>query len=81
MIYQVPTLFFKDHLNRCDLCESAPIKVIKESKSLVTLDLDSDTFQDLKSDAEVYAELTGDDFQENRGLCLSARATLKKLEK
>lgn len=80
--YQVPTMFVLDHLNRCDDCYENPIKVVKQGKLLSTVELDETTYQDLKSDAEVYAELRNNaEYQEMPGLINSAISTLKRLAK
>ena len=78
--YKVPTLFLKDHLNRCDDCYEKPIKVIAKGKLLSDIELDADTYLDLKSDAEVYANMFGsEDYEENKSIVNSAINTLKRL--
>lgn len=80
--YKVPTMFLNDHLNRCDECYENPIKVIAKGKLLSDVELDETTYQDLKSDAEVYAELRhNEEYAEMPGLINSAINTLKRLAK
>ena len=81
-LYTVPSKFYLDHANRCDLCYENPLKVIKIGKLLTILDLDPDMYQDLKSDAEVYAELKdSEDYREMPALINSAINTLNRLRK
>jgi hypothetical protein len=81
-LYSVPSKFYLDHANRCDLCYSNPLKVVKIGKLLTTLDLDPDMYQDLISDAEVYAELKGnEEYREMPDLINSAIKTLNRLKK
>jgi hypothetical protein len=78
--YKVPTLFLNDHLNRCDDCYENPIKVIAKGKLLSDVELDENTYQDLKSDADFYADMFGsDDYEENKSIVNSAINTLKRL--
>lgn len=78
--YKVPTLFLKDHLNRCDDCYENSIQVIKEGKLLTTVKLDESTYQDLFSDADVYANMLGSqDYEGNESIVKSAINTLKRL--
>ena len=79
--YKVPTLFLKDHLNRCDDCYENPIKVISQGKLLSEIELDEITYKDLLSDADVYADLKRDEvYAEMPGLINSAISTLKRLK-
>jgi hypothetical protein len=56
--------------------------VVKIGKLLTTLDLDPDMYQDLISDAEVYAELKGnEEYREMPDLINSAIKTLNRLKK
>jgi hypothetical protein len=78
--YKVPTLFLKDHLNRCDDCYENPIQVIKQGKLLTIVKLDSSTYQDLFGDADYYSVLKdSDDYAENKSIIDSAINTLKRL--
>lgn len=78
--YKVPTLFLNDHLNRCDDCYENPVKIIAKGKLLSEVELDANTYQDLKSDAEVYADMYGsEDYEENKSIVNSAINTLKRL--
>jgi hypothetical protein len=80
--YKVPTLFLNDHLNRCDDCYENPIKVISKGKLLSDVELNEHTYQDLKSDAEVYADMfRSEDYEENKSIVNSAISTLKRLTK
>ena len=82
-LYAVPTRFYLDHANRCDLClDGNPLKVVKAGKLLTTLDLDVDMFDDLYGDADYYSSLKGTpDYVENRAIVDSAINTIKRLEK
>lgn len=78
--YKVPSMFLNDHLNRCDDCYDYPIKVISKGKLLSSVQLDEKTYQDLLSDAQVYAELRhNEEYSEMPSLINSAIATLKRL--
>lgn len=78
--YKVPTLFLRDHLNRCDDCYENPIQVIKQGKLLTTVKLDPNTYQDLFSDADWYSVLKdSEDYKENKSIVDSAINTLKRL--
>ena len=80
--YTVTTMFYKDHINRCDLCYDKPLTVIKLGKLLTVLNLDDDMYKDIKSDAEVYAELrNNEEYQDMPELINSAIKTLKRLQK
>jgi hypothetical protein len=80
--YKVPTLFLNDHLNRCDDCYENPIKIITKGKLLSEVLLDASTYQDLLSDAEVYADMfRSEDYEENKSIVNSAINTLKRLAK
>lgn len=74
--YTVPTHFYDDHVAR-DLTAGVEVK---RTKARVTVWLDKVAYDDLYGDADYYATLAGTDFADNRGLCLSARATLRSLE-
>jgi hypothetical protein len=80
--YKVPTLFLNDHINRCDDCYENPIKIITKGKLLSEVLLDANTYQDLLSDAEVYADMIrSEDYEENKSIVNSAINTLKRLVK
>lgn len=74
MKIKVPARFYLDHRAR-DCGESG--KVVSSNKNYVVVELDSISLEDLLSDADYYASFEGEDFRENKGVCLSARATLK----
>lgn len=76
MEIKLPKRFYADHRAR-DCGQSG--KVVHSTKNFVTVELDDVAFEDLKSDADYYASFDGEDFHINRGVCLSARATLKAL--
>lgn len=76
MNIELPKHFYLDHRARDN---GASGKVVCSNKNYITVDLDALALEDLVSDAEVYASFTREDFQENRGLCLSARATLRAI--
>jgi hypothetical protein len=83
-LYTVPSKFYLDHMNRCDLCYEHPLKAVKVGKLLTILDLDQAMFEDLYSDADYYASLKGgwdSDYEENRAIIDSAVNTLKRLAK
>lgn len=74
----VPAKFYEDHRARdCGYSD----RILKETKTSVTVSLDMEGYNDLYSDADYYAGFGGEDFQWNRGICLSAKATLKALKK
>jgi hypothetical protein len=81
-MYKVPTLFLKDHLNRCDDCYENPIQVITQGKLISQVKLNHATYVDLLSDAQVYAELrNNEEYKEMPSLINSAITTLKRLKK
>ncbi len=81
-IYAVPTRFYLDHANRCDLClDGNPLKLVKAGKLLTILDLDAAMLDDLYSDADYYSSLKGTpDYAENRAIVDSAINTIKRLQ-
>jgi hypothetical protein len=81
-LYTVPSKFYLDHMNRCELCYEHPLTAVKVGKLLTILDLDQAMFEDIKSDAEYYSEMKDTaDYIENRDLVNSAINTLKRLTK
>jgi hypothetical protein len=76
MKMKIPARFYLDHRAR-DCGESG--KIVCSTKNYVIVELDSAALDDLIGDADYYASLEGADFQENKGVCLSARATLKAI--
>ena len=73
---KLPAKFYLDHRAR-DCGESG--KIVHSTKNYLIVELDSVALDDLLSDADYYASLQGADFQENKGVCLSARATVKAI--
>lgn len=81
-LYTVPTRFYLDHINRCELCYEHPLKAVKVGKLMATLDLDGEMYADLYSDADYYSSLKGTaDYQENRDIVDSSINTIKRLQK
>lgn len=76
MKMKIPTRFYLDH--RAREC-GATGKVVSSNKNYVIVEFDSIALDDLVSDATYYASFTREDFAENKGVCLSARATLKAI--
>ena len=70
---KLPAKFYLDHRAR-DCGESG--KIVRSTKNYIIVELDAAALDDLLSDADYYASLQGDDFHENKGVCLSARATV-----
>jgi hypothetical protein len=71
----IPRYFYEDHESR-DLPSG---EVIKQTKQNVTVEVDVETLAELWSDSHHYATFDGEDFTNNRGICLSARATEKAI--
>lgn len=76
MKMKVPAKFYLDHRAR-ECGESG--KLVSSTNNYVIVELDSIALEDLLSDAIYYASLSREDFQENKGVCLSARATVKAI--
>ena len=76
MKIKVPAKFYLDHRARDN---GATGKVVSSTNNYVIVELDSIALEDLLSDADYYASFTREDFQENKGVCLSARATVKAI--
>lgn len=76
MKIKIPALFYMDH--RAREC-GATGKLVSSTKNYVIVELDSIALEDLVSDADYYGSLSREDFRENKGVCLSARATLKAI--
>jgi len=77
MKMKLPAKFYLDHRAR-DCGESG--KVVLRTNNYVIVELDSIALDDLLSDASYYASLQNDDYRENKGVCLSARATVKAIK-
>lgn len=76
----VPEKFWDDHVYReCDL--KWDTQEIRRAGKRVLLSICDDALADLEGDADYYASFDGSDFQDNRGLVLSARATLRAIAK
>jgi len=77
--YSVPSLFYWDHRGR--ECGASGV-VIKRGKYVTTVELDSEAYTDLFSDAECYAAFVGtDDYAENASVVDSAVRTVARLRK
>ena len=74
---RVPQLFWRDHIKRQNL----PAEHEKTSGHSVWLTLTEAALQDLKQDAEYYAEWEGWDYYDNRRVVDSARRTLAAIKK
>lgn len=74
-----PAHFWDDHDGRCPSA-AVEIKRLRQG-SIVRLELTGDEIADLHSDADYYADFSGDDRQENFGIVNSAKATLRHLAK
>ena len=70
----VPSYFYDDHADRCS--EGV---VVKRTKREVTVELDREEYEDLYTDAEHYSH-EREYWEFDRGLVLSARATLRRLK-
>lgn len=92
--FEVPLVFWRDHMNRDLVTHSGPLGEwnhldghyvggyeIGRTKTGIIVRLHEDDIDELYSDAEHYATFTGSDFQDNFGLCGSARATVKRIQK
>lgn len=83
MIYKLPPRFYEDHVERDCLAGV----VLRESRGAVYVDLDEPALADLRSDAVYYAGLGpeagfgGIEDPWGQGIIVSARATLKALDK
>ena len=73
MKMKVPAKFYLDH--RARGCGEGG-KIVHSTNNYIMVELDSVALDDLIGDADYYASLQGADFQENKGVCLSARATV-----
>ena len=69
----VPVKFIDDHISRDCFLGSE----VKRNKQYVQVQLTTEAFEELLSDAEHY---TGDEFSEYPGLRKSAKATVKRLK-
>lgn len=76
IVIDLPFKFWEDHKDR-DLISGNCEKV---KGNVVSVRLDKDAYNEILSDAKYYASFIGEDFSWNRGLCLSAKATVKKLK-
>ena len=71
---RIPRYFYEDHRDR-DL--DTPV-AIKTTKRHVWIDLNDEHVPELMSDADYYADESGFDIY-TRGICRSAKATLKAI--
>ena len=73
----LPLKFWRDHTNRG--CSQSAIE-INRNKLFVTVQLDRESFLDIKSDAEFYATYKCEEGEEGiKEFQASAKATLKRL--
>lgn len=77
--FTIPARFWDDHASS----NENPGRVLKYTSGgrYVTVELDDEQLANLRSDADLYATGKDDFWAEYRGLVLSARATLKALDK
>ena len=74
----IPQAFYDDHTDRG--CGPTG-RILKTLSKTYRIELDSAAFDDLRSDAKHYGHDCASDFwQDYRGLVLSARSTLKRLD-
>jgi hypothetical protein len=73
---KVPATFYYDHVGR-DLPAG---KILKEYATKILVKLDEESYDELLSDAEFYADGAGGLGSEFRGLISSAQATVRALE-
>lgn len=80
VIATVPERFYDDHVER-DLPAGRVVKAL--SKNRLRVELDREAYDDLLSDARHYADPEGFDWNDPfmRGVILSAKATVRALEK
>jgi hypothetical protein len=92
--FEVPLVFWRDHMDRELVTNSgergewdrvAQVYVggyeVRRTRTGVVVRLHELDVEELWSDADHYGTFTGSDFQDNFGLCTSARATVKRIEK
>jgi hypothetical protein len=77
--YRIDALavFWDDHADRCAV-ETVEVKRLSDT---VRLDLTGPQIADLRSDADYYADFTGEDRQANFGIVTSAKATVRRIDK
>lgn len=76
-VYKVPATFYLDHAGRD--CGETDI-VIKQSKYVVTVEMDYEGYHDLLSDADYYWDCR-DEFDVRDSIIASAKRTLESLAK
>jgi hypothetical protein len=76
--YTVPATFYLDHIGRG--CGETG-KIIKETKTRVTVELDAEAFKDLLSDADYYWDCRSDMDMCRPAIINSAKRTLDVLSK
>jgi hypothetical protein len=76
MKLKLPKRFYLDH--RARECGESGL-VVSSTNNYIIVELDTVALDDLLSDAIYYASLQNEDYRENRGVCLSARATVKAI--
>jgi len=76
LFIKLPRMFFADHRER-DL--PTPV-VIKSNRTHVWVKTDDPAVDELLDDAKYYADSASGMAEECRGLCMSARATVKAIK-
>jgi len=78
----LPKTFFLDYIDRLGLGARGRARAVKELASAVRVDLDRDAWEDIAGDAAFYVDPHGPVYEKGQvGLKLSARATLRRLQK
>lgn len=78
LVVDVPRRFYDDHRDRD--CGTTG-EIVKTLSTTYRVSLDWEAFNDLRSDADYYAEVFTTDPQPwLRGLAISAKATLRRLD-
>ena len=80
---ELPSRFLDDHLDRCaEHHVGHHLEVIKWGKSKVKIELDDAALDEIESDADFYWSMWKDGAYEKElfGLCISAQATLKRIQ-
>ena len=76
MKLKLPKRFYLDH--RARECGESGL-IVSSTNNYVIVELDPIALDDLIGDADYYASLRETDFHQNKGVCLSARATVKAI--
>jgi hypothetical protein len=78
-VYRLPPAFWRDHHAR-DLPEEGYSRLVRETKAAVYVELDAAALADLRSDAAYYSDAAMFE-RELSGLCASARATVRAIDR